>query len=119
MAEALHQGLLISPDLQEVLGFYEIDSSAQEVLPFLIRHKTVTRALLAARPHLFRVFGTARRALQVERDPEGGADELFCVIHSDEAPQTVLDQLSRFDDSWLRQAPPSVRRYLNFTVDPV
>jgi hypothetical protein len=75
--------------------------------------------LLEARLHIKRVFGGAEVSLEVEDDPEGDFEELFCVIALRVGPENALSLLRRFDDEWFGEAGKLTNSLLNFTVETI
>jgi hypothetical protein len=109
---------LPSRDIDEVFRLYGVpESQWVEISQFLAVRPRLVPALMEAVPYLERVFGQARRHLELEQDPEGGDEELFCVVLVKEEPEIALRLLSQFDDTWFSTSTRYVRRHLNFTVD--
>ena len=110
---------LVPPrELDQVYGFYRVDGPHYlQVMAFLTRHSHLVGILLDARPHIKSVFGEMEAYLQVEDDPDGGFEELFCVIMVDASPEKALALLRRFDELWFSEAARRTGNLLTVTVD--
>ncbi len=104
--------------IDDVLRWYRVsEAHTLEVIRFLSAQPGLVPVLLKAVKPLEEVFGQATLCLEVEKDPEGGARELFCVVLVATEPENALRLLTKFDETWFSKTPKYVRRHLNFTVD--
>lgn len=106
-------------DVEAVLREYPPKDTEQAaaITQFLVKHRSVARALLGAREHVHRVFGPVDRYLEFVTDPDDGSRWLFCVIIVDVTPEHSIELLDRFDNEWSLKQPRSVTRHVTFTVD--
>ena len=105
-------------EIDEVFRLYRVpESRFLEIFLFLLINPDVYRVLIEAVPFLERVFGDARRDLEIDHDAVGGFEELFCVVQVEKEPEQALALLRQFDDIWFPRTTNDIRSYLNFTVD--
>lgn len=108
----------IGANLARVFRLYGVPESQQfEIVSFLVSNPHLTRILLEAVPHLERVFGNAYRYLEVERDPDGGEEEIFGVVIVKGEPEQALQLLRQFDEMWFSEVTKETDNRLNFTVE--
>jgi len=105
-------------EINEVFQLYGVpESQLLEILQFLSINPELIQTLMEAVPHLDRIFGDARRYLELDQDPDGEFEELFCVILVDAQPEQALRMLRRLDQTWFSKAAKDIHNRLNFTVD--
>lgn len=105
-------------ELDQVFDLYGVsEPQVISVSGFLTAHPTLVFILLEGRRHLQRIFGQAPAYLELERDPDGGPDELFAVIVAKTGPKEALALLERFDKEWFSRVARRTKGLLNFTVD--
>ena len=104
-----------------VLRLYRVPESQQfdisDMIEFLVTNPDLTEILTAAIPHLESVFGKAYRYLELERDPDGGEEEIFAVILFRGIPERALELLRQFDELWFSEVAKNIDNRLNFTVE--
>lgn len=104
--------------IDEIFKLYGVSEAQMfEIIRFLSTQPRIVPVLIEAVPYLDKVFGQARRYLELEQDPDGGDEELFCVVLVKGEPEAALQLLWQFDDTWFTKTTRYVRRHLNFTVD--
>jgi len=102
-----------------VLRLYDApESQRSRIVRFLKSNPGLANTLLEAVPHLESVFGDAYRYLELERDPYGWGEEIFCVVLVKGEPEQALELLHQFDEMWFSQKSTNSDK-LNFTVDTV
>lgn len=112
------RALFLPREIDEVFKLYGVsESQLFEIIRFLSAQPRLVPVLIEAVSYLEEVFGQARRYLELEQDPDGGDEELFCVVLVEGEPEAALQSLWRFDDTWFSKTKRYVRRHLNFTVD--
>jgi hypothetical protein len=105
-------------EIDEIFKLYGVpESQWVEIVRFLSTRPRLVPVLTEAVSYLQGVFGQARRYLELEQDPDGGDEELFCVVLVKGEPEAALQLLCQFDDAWFSRNTRYVRRHLNFTVD--
>ena len=109
----------LPPQLAEVFQLYEVPQAQRtDIIRYAFQHPGVAQALKAAVPELVKVFGKARRRLDLAQFWDGGGDEqLFGLVQikdEDEDQDEIL--LDRFHKAWSPKVPHQVRLYLNFDV---
>lgn len=86
----------------------------------ILRSSPNAVAILKEAPSLLRsIFGRdAELRLELDRDPEGGFEEIFATVRSDHSPEEGLQLLQDFDLKWWLSRCRDVGGKLNFTWDP-
>lgn len=97
--------------------FRPSERNVLDVVFFLTRHPRLLPVLAQAKGRIAHFFGGAQAYLELERDPEDGSEELFCVVLTDLGLEDALKRLGEFDVQWLLAQPLRTRRLLNFTVE--
>jgi hypothetical protein len=102
-----------------VFQLYEVPQAQRtDIIRYAFQHPGVAQALKEAAPELEKVFGKARRRLDLAQFWDGGGDEqLFGLVQikdEDEDQDEIL--LDRFHKAWSPNVPHQVRLYLNFDV---
>jgi hypothetical protein len=69
------------PSLEEVFRLYKVPADQRaEIIHYAAQHPGVAQALWEAAPELKKVFGKARRRLELEVDPESGWERLLGMV---------------------------------------
>ena len=108
------------PHLEEVFQLYEVpEDQRAEIISYAGQHPGVAQALREAVPHLEKVFGKARRRLDLFQFWDSDDDqELFGQVLVKHYPENTFDLLGRFLEAWLPKVPREVRTKLNFSIEP-
>jgi hypothetical protein len=113
------EGLFPPRQIDEILRIFR--PSEKDVLGivfFLTKHQRLLPVLAEARGQIGRLFGSAQAYLELERDPDEGVQELFCVIPTTMDAKESLDRLRNLDEHWFLNKDLYTRFYLNITVRP-
>ena len=107
----------LPPHLEEVFRLYEVPADQQaDIVRYLQQNPGVDRALLEAVPDLEKIFGQARRRLELDRDPESVWEELFAMVVMKSEPEDDLAPLHQFRKAFSSRVPRAVQLALTFDV---
>ncbi len=119
-SKASARKLLPPLQLDKALQVYDLLApQITDVVQFLMAHVYLIPVLVEARPRIIQIFDNCPVYLQVERDPDGGFEELFGVVRVDVAPKKALALLAQFDLEWFIRVNKRTRGRLNFTVEAI
>jgi hypothetical protein len=111
----------LPPHLAEVLQLYEVPQDQRaDIIRYAFQHPGVAQALREAVPELEKVFGKARRRLDLfQFDDNPGEEKLYgMVLASDDDYERAVELMGQFRGTWFSKIAREVHFHLNFTVDP-
>jgi len=118
-------GEKLPPHMEEVFQLYEVPQDQRaDIIRYAFHHPGVAQALKEAARELEKVFGKARRRLDLHQDPEEEDWVMLFgeILVKDDQLVRAGALLEEFNRAWFVEkfpGPSDVRINLSFTVKPV
>ena len=105
--------------LAEVFQLYEVPQDQRaDIIRYAFQHPGVAQALREAVPELEKVFGQARRRLDLfQYDDNPGEEELLGLVLLKEYPEDAGLLMEPFDKAFWSKVPREVRFHLSFQIE--